>query len=128
MQLIVLIYYHLDKIRLGRKGRSYIDYPKWLKDKKATINPKNNDVNCFQYATVAALNHKQIKNHPERISNLKSFIDQYDWKRINFPPKQEKDWKKFESNYKSIALIILFVPYNAEKIRLPYKSISIEIK
>ena len=73
-----LLYYHLNKISLGRKGKSYIDSPKWLKNKKATIYPKNNDNNCFQYATIAALNHKQIKNHPERISNLKPFIDQYD--------------------------------------------------
>ena len=73
-----LLYYHLNKTSLGRKGKSYIDCPKWLKNKKATINPKNNDNNCFQYATIAALNHKQIKNHPERISNLKPFIDQYD--------------------------------------------------
>ena len=29
-------------------GGSYIDSPKWLKDKKSTINPKNNDLKCFQ--------------------------------------------------------------------------------
>ena len=34
----------------------------------------------------------------------------------------KEDWKKFESNSKSIALNILFVPYKAEKIRLAYKS------
>ena len=105
-----LLYYHLNKISLGTEGRSYIDSPKWLKNTKATINPKNNDGNCFEYATTAALNHKQMKNHPERISNLKPFIDQYHWKGINFPPKQEKDWKKLESNNNSIALNILFVP------------------
>ena len=117
-----LLYYHLNKISLGRKGRSYIDSPKWLKNKKATINPKNNDDNCFQYAIIAALNHKQIKNQPERISNLKPFIDQYDWKGINFPPKQEKDWKKLESDKKSIAINILFVPYNTEEIARAYTS------
>ena len=35
-----LLYYHLNKISLDRKGRSYIDSPKWLKNKKATINQK----------------------------------------------------------------------------------------
>ena len=68
-----LLYYHLNKISLGRKGRSYIDSPKWLKNKKATINPKNNDDNCFQYAMIAALTHKQINNHPQRISTLKPY-------------------------------------------------------
>ena len=60
------LYYKLHKISLNRSG-SYIDSPKWLKSKKATINPKNNDNKCFQYAIAAALNHEQIKDHPERI-------------------------------------------------------------
>ena len=49
--------------------------PKWLKNKKTTINSKNNDEKCFQYAVAVALNHEQIKHHPERISNITPFID-----------------------------------------------------
>ena len=30
------------------------------KNKKATINRKNNDDKCFQYAITVALNHEQI--------------------------------------------------------------------
>ena len=71
-----LLYYHLQKISL-RRGESDIDSPKWLKNKKTTINPKNNDDNSFQYALIVALNHKQIKNHPGRIFNLNPFMDQY---------------------------------------------------
>ena len=59
-----LLYYHLQKISLKRGG-SFIDSPEWLKKKKATINPKNNDDNCCQYALIIALNQKQIKSHPE---------------------------------------------------------------
>ena len=36
------LYYNLNKISLSR-ARSYIDFPEWPKNKKATINPKNND-------------------------------------------------------------------------------------
>ena len=61
-----LLYYHLQKIGLKR-GRSYIDSPEWLKNKKATINPKNNDNNCFQYALTVALNYQNIKKEPQRI-------------------------------------------------------------
>ena len=71
-----LLYYKLQKISL-KKGRSYIDSPKWLKNKKATINPKNKDDKCFKHAVAVALNHEQIKSHPERISKIKQFIDQY---------------------------------------------------
>ena len=40
------LYYKLHKISLKRDG-SYIDSPKWFKNKKGTINPKNNDDKCF---------------------------------------------------------------------------------
>ena len=56
---INLLHYHLQKIGLERDG-SYIDSPKWLKNKKATLNPENNDDNCFQYALTVALNHQNI--------------------------------------------------------------------
>ena len=115
-----VLYHSLNKVSL-RRGGSYIDSPKWLKNKKATINPKNEDDKCFQYALTVALNHERIKNNPERMSKIKPFIDQYDWKEIDFP-STGKDWKKFESNNKSIALNILYVPYNTEKIRHAYKS------
>ena len=75
-----VLYYNLNKVSLSR-GASYIDSPKWLKYKKATINPQNKkDDKCFQYAITVALNHEQIKNHPARISKINHFIDQYNFK------------------------------------------------
>ena len=109
------LYYELHKISLNRGG-PYTDSPKWLKNKKATINLKNNNKKCFQYAVAAALNYKQIKSHLERVSNIKLFIKQYNWKEINFP-SDKKDWSEFEKNNKSIGLNILYVPYNTEEIR-----------
>ena len=54
------LYYNLNKVSLSRGG-SYIDSPKCLKNKKATINPKKkNDDNCFQYALTVTLNYKKI--------------------------------------------------------------------
>ena len=55
------------------------------------------------------------------ISKIKPFIDQYNWKEIDFP-SHGKGWKKFESNNKPIALSILYVLHNTEKIRHAYKS------
>ena len=68
-----LLYYSLYKISLNRGGL-YIDSSDWIKNKKATINPKSKDDKCFRDASTTALNHKKIKNHPERISNLKAFL------------------------------------------------------
>ena len=112
-------YYDFNKISLNRGG-SYIDSPKWLKDKKSTINPKNNDGKCFQYAVTLALNIDRIKKDPQRISKIKPFIDRYNWKDIEFP-STGKDWRKFELNNK-VALNILYIPHNTKKIQLAYKS------
>ena len=40
------LYYNFNKISISR-GRSYIDSPNWLKDKKSTVNKKNYDNKCF---------------------------------------------------------------------------------
>ena len=49
-------------------------------------------------------------------------MNQYNWKEINFPAQPLKDWKMFELSNKSIALNVLYIPHNTEKIRLAYKS------
>ena len=115
-----LLYYNFNKINLNRGG-SYIEPAKWIKDKKLIINPKNNDHKCFQYAVTLALNHDKIDRNPQRISKIRSFIDQYNGKDIDFPATS-KDWKKFEQNNESIALNILYVPHNTGKIHIAYKS------
>ena len=108
---IDLLEYDFHRVTLHR-GSSYIKSAEWLKNKGVTINPKNTrDNNCFQYAIVAALNHQNIDNHPERISEIRPFVNNYDWKGIEFP-EHSKDWRKFESNNKTIALNVLYVPYN----------------
>ena len=115
-QSINLLEYALHTISLNR-GSSYIESPEWIHNKGATINPKNTkDNNCFQYAIIAALNHHNINNHPETISKLKPFIDNYNWKDIEFP-SISKDWRKFECNNKTIALNIFLCTLQKENIR-----------
>ena len=113
------LYYNFNKIGISRGG-SYIDSPKWLKDKKSTVNQKNNDNKWFQYAVALALNIDKINDHPERISKIKPFIEKYIWKDIDFP-STSKDWKKFELN-NEVALNILYVPHGTKKIEIAYKS------
>ena len=115
-----LLYYDFNKISLNRGG-SYIEFAKWIKDKKSTINSKNNDYKYFQYAVTVALNHDKINNHPQRVSKIKPFINQYNWNDIDFP-LTSKDWQKFELNNESVAPNILYVPHETTKIHLAYKS------
>ena len=78
------LFHDLNRITIS-KGGSYIESPKWLKDKKCTINQKNPDNKCFQYAATLALNFNNIDKHHERISKIKPFINNYNWNNINFP-------------------------------------------
>ena len=50
------LYYKCRKLYLNHVG-SYIDSRNWIKNKKATIYPINNEDLSFQYAATAALNN-----------------------------------------------------------------------
>ena len=72
------------------------------------------------YKITLALNLDKINRDPQRISKIKPFINQYNWKDIDFPPTN-KDWKKFELN-NEVALNILYIPHNTRKIQVAYQS------
>ena len=83
---VQLMYYKCHKVHFNRGG-SYIDSPDLIKKKKATNNPKNADDKRFQYAVAVTLNYEKIKWNPEGVSNIKPFINKYNWKGINYPSK-----------------------------------------
>ena len=85
------------------------------------VEKQNNAGKCFQYAIFVALNYQNIDKNPETKTKIKLFINQYNWKEINFP-SHRKVWKSYESNNKSIIHNILYIPYNTEKIKHAYKS------
>ena len=111
-----LLSYSSHKISLKR-GKSFTKSPEWVTNERAKINPNYKDNKCFQYSVTVALNHQKIGNHPERISNIKPFFGQYNWKDIDFLAGI-KGWKKFERNNKTIALNILSIPHNTKTINL----------
>ena len=104
---VQLMHYECHKVNFKRCG-SYIDSPDWIKDKKATINPQNEDDKCFHYAATVALNYKETESHPERVSSIEPFIIKYKWEAINYLAKMY-DWKKFEKNNPSIAVNVLYI-------------------
>ena len=60
------------------------------------------------------LNYEEIESHPERVSNIKPFINKYSWKGINYPSKLDY-WKTFEKNNPTIALKILYTKEKVQK-------------
>ena len=90
------------------RGSSHIELPQWIASKKAVINPKNEDEECFKWAVVAALHCEEISVNPERISKLRPFAERYDWEGLEFPMALNKI-SKFEKRNPEIAVNVLFV-------------------
>ena len=75
----------------------------------------------FSICNNCCIKLQNINHHPERISKLIPFINNYNWKDVEFP-SHSKDWRKFEQNNKTIALNVLYVPYNTKEIKQAYIS------
>ena len=90
--------------------------PDWIVSKKATINPKNEkDNECFKWSIIAGLNYDKIKE--KELKKIKRFK-----KADTYFPSHQRDWEKCEQENTSIALNVLLVSRNSEKIKLAYKS------
>ena len=101
-----IIHMDIDFHRLNQtRGSSYIPLPDWLAKKKAIINPKNSDLECFKWAVIAAMRWEEIDRDHQRISKLRRYEDDFDWDGIKFPASI-RDIKRFESS-NEIAINIL---------------------
>ena len=65
------------------RGSSYLPLPDWLARKKAIVHPHNDDKECFKWLVIAAENVGM--KDPQRVSNLRNFMDDYDWFGLEFP-------------------------------------------
>ena len=119
------MYYKYHKVNFKR-GDSKINSWDWIKKKKVTINQKNTDDKCFQYAVNVALNYEEIKWNPVRVSNIKPFINKYHRRGTNYPSKID-NWKTFEKNNPTIALNILYIKEKGTSSALSY-NISLSYK
>ena len=90
------------------RGSSHVELPEWIARKKAVINPKNEEEECFKWGLIAALHYEEISDHPESIRKLRPFAERYDWEGLEFPLALNKI-SKFEKRNPDIAVNVLFV-------------------
>ena len=84
---------------------SYIDLPPFLKNKKAIINMKNQDNECFKWCVIRALNPKNT--NPDRIDkDLKSKQDTLNMEGIRYPV-DFRGIDRFESQNPTISITVL---------------------
>ena len=95
---------HFHKIDL-RRGASFIDTPEWLKHKKVTINPQNeNYVYCFMDAATIAFYDRDLGKNRGRISKkLDILVHGFNWNDIDFPASY-KDYTTFERLNSNVTL------------------------
>ena len=89
----IVIDFHISNLT---RGSTYIPLPDWLAKKKAIINPKNSDLECFRWAVIAAMRWEEIDRDYQRISKLRRYEEDFDWDGIKFPASI-RDIKRFES-------------------------------
>ena len=87
------------------RGSSYLPLPDWLASKKAIVNPHNDDEECFTWSVITVEN-VEMKG-PQRVSNFRKFMDNYDWSGLEFPVSI-KDIGNFETR-NNISVNILAV-------------------
>ena len=77
-------------------GSSYIPLPPKIKNKRAVINMKNEDNQCFKWCVVRALNPVE-RDAPQITKKLKDQSERLDWSGLRFPVdlKQIKIFEKF---------------------------------
>jgi len=121
-------YWHLDnvinidfKLREYKplSGSSYIELPKWIYNKKATINIKNDDQKCFKYCLQYHKHKNEITHHPERVSWYSKWDNDYDFTNIKFPVEVDDIQKFCKQNNISINLYVV----NGKSIQ-PYLTFS----
>ena len=84
------------------KGSSYIPLPSVLANKKAIINMKNQDDECFKWCVARALN--PADKDQERITKiLRKQADELNWNDIKFPVNLH-DIDKFERHNVGISV------------------------
>ena len=120
-----VLHMDIDFHRLNlTRGSSYVPLPDWLIKKKAMINPKNSDMECFKWAIIAAMKWEEIGNNPERVSKLRRYEGEFDWSGLEFPVSF-RDINKFERN-NEIGVNILAVE-NKKYISVEKVEIMIEL-
>ena len=71
------------------RGSTFLPLPSKISTKKAVINMKNNDDQCFKWSVVRALN--PVEKNSERITNeLKEQSERLDWSGLKFPVKLDQ--------------------------------------
>ena len=82
---------HIDIYKTkALNGKSYIPLPEWVANKKAVINVKNDDNNCFIYSVLCGYLDICDKPHPERVNHYTNHLKLLKYEEKDMPMKIDK--------------------------------------
>ena len=98
------------------KGNSWIPLPEWIKRKKAVINMKNEDNECFKWCVTRALN--PVERDSEIIlQKLIKQSEELNWKGISFPMEVKKI-DRFEKNNLFVSVNVFYFDKSVQPLRI----------
>ena len=98
------------------RGSKYLELPQYIADRKAIVNIKNKDEDCFKWCILRALNPKKYNAY--RVDKeLKAAVDTINMEGISSPTKID-DIKKFERQNEDIAVVVLGLNENGNVITI----------
>lgn len=83
------IYIDIYKVK-PLNGSSYIPLPEYIANKKAVINIKNDDNNCFIYSVLCGYLDICDKPHPERVNHYTNHLKLFKYEEKDMPMKIDK--------------------------------------
>lgn len=82
--LVTLLYLEVSVNKYNPlRASTYVELPKSIYARKAVINVKNEDDQCFKWAILSALH--PVESHPERPAHYIKYQDELDFTGMSFP-------------------------------------------
>ena len=109
------------------KGSSWIDLPKWIKDKKGVINVQVYDNTCFAVAIMSALNPvTDSSKNQSRLNSYPSYRDYLEFGDIEFPVAL-KDIPKFEKLNKNISVNVFIIDEHLDGKKMKHEVLPVHL-
>ena len=95
------------------KGSSYIELPYAIKCKKACVNVKNNDEQCFAYAVLSAIYPVDRNHNPNDVKHYRPHLSELNMEGIEYPVSLD-NIKKFEKQNPKYGINVNILEKNNE--------------
>jgi len=103
-------------------GSSYIELPETIQKKKAVINVKNEDNNCFLYSVLCHFHYKEDQKHANRVTLYKKYLN-----TLNLEYIEEEENEKIKNKYIDTMKMEIIKEYEYEELEEKTKNLNTKV-